>query len=566
MKPSWVLTEDERKIRFKKGDKEFNDTRPASSSTGRKKQNKTQIRMKATGSINESSDISKNNPTDHRNYKVTTSSPPLVISNVQSDMGLSAPSFGGFMAETPLESPFKKEMQIGEMLESGEILVGQGMIREAKDVPQPKIQSLLPSHDDNFQDLSYPLNQIKDEPGVSTSSILTKSPPQSVARPSVLKIKEELIRPSQVNSSSDESETIKPVSHCSVITGNFSLLEYTRPQQTIKDVIKEDPDFNIDIDLLEASLIEENRQLKIADAIDCNDAAPGITDLVSHIGQKYILSPIGENESDDDNENYGVVPHTEMMTSEEERYLVTLVANHDRHYKSVNFGEEMIKELMMCSMFGIPISNVAAINGYKLCVERITLIAKNLKEFQQLRFEDQSVLLKENADLLVCLRSAIFFDPQKTGVDQVLVSMGVKDMELLNTMFAQAMKEVANMKHIEYKNFNSIQTVHQSPKEDRYKYILEKVGKSLHDNTIIVLLTHVVLFSSDFCHQLEDLDFVRKTQEFYINLLQKYLTLKSNGIRLQACLQMANALELISMLREMADTKKNRNVNSNIKL
>jgi hypothetical protein len=37
---------------------------------------------------------------------------------------------------------------------------------------------------------------------------------------------------------------------------------------------------------------------------------------------------------------------------------------------------------------------------------------------------DQTALLKENADLLVSMRGAIFFDMKKKGVDQVLISMG----------------------------------------------------------------------------------------------------------------------------------------------
>ena len=98
-------------------------------------------------------------------------------------------------------------------------------------------------------------------------------------------------------------------------------------------------------------------------------------------------------------------------------------------------------------MFGIPVSTSAAISGYRLSVERITRIAHNLGSFTSLTKCDQNALLKvslsttchmislhtrliealaqENADLLVSLRGAIFFDSKKKGVDQVLISMGV---------------------------------------------------------------------------------------------------------------------------------------------
>ena len=78
----------------------------------------------------------------------------------------------------------------------------------------------------------------------------------------------------------------------------------------------------------------------------------------------------------------------------------------------------------MCSMFGIPVSTIAAINGYRLLVERITQIAHNLDCFTDLPKNDQNNLLKENADLL----GAIFFDSKKKGVDQVSISMGIGEI------------------------------------------------------------------------------------------------------------------------------------------
>ena len=76
-------------------------------------------------------------------------------------------------------------------------------------------------------------------------------------------------------------------------------------------------------------------------------------------------------------------------------------------------------------MFGIPITQGAALSGYKLTVARIQKIADHLDTFKSLATNDQTSLLKENADLLVSLRGAIFFDSRKKGVNQVLVSMGV---------------------------------------------------------------------------------------------------------------------------------------------
>jgi hypothetical protein len=58
-----------------------------------------------------------------------------------------------------------------------------------------------------------------------------------------------------------------------------------------------------------------------------------------------------------------------QFTKEEQMQLNKLVKQHNERYRSVNFGEELIKEMIMCSMFGIPVSTSAAISGYRLSVE-----------------------------------------------------------------------------------------------------------------------------------------------------------------------------------------------------
>ena len=78
----------------------------------------------------------------------------------------------------------------------------------------------------------------------------------------------------------------------------------------------------------------------------------------------------------------------------------------------------------MCSMFGVAMSMSAAIQGYRLQVERITRIDNSLQCFTNLQKVDQVALLKENADLFVNLYGALFFDKNKKGVDQVMSAIG----------------------------------------------------------------------------------------------------------------------------------------------
>lgn len=250
------------------------------------------------------------------------------------------------------------------------------------------------------------------------------------------------------------------------------------------------------------------------------------------------------------------------FTAEENMQLERLVREHDERYRSVNFGEELIKEMIMCSMFGIPVSTSAAINGYRLSVERITRIAHNLDCFTDLPKNDQNNLLKENADLLVNLRGAIFFDKKKKGVDQVLISMGVEDLQTIKTMFTPLLKE-NSMKHIDYKTFNSIQVVSNPATESRYNFLQSKVANLITDDVSIILITYIILFSVDFC-SLFDRRRVEQTQDIYIRMLERYIYSKMP--RNVACSFLAGTLEAVTCLREMADIKKSRAINLNVKI
>lgn len=257
-----------------------------------------------------------------------------------------------------------------------------------------------------------------------------------------------------------------------------------------------------------------------------------------------------------------------IFGDDEKDALRDVVRKHDERYRSVNFGEALIKEMIMCSMFGIPISANAALAGYRLSVERITRIAHDLNSFRTLAKDDQSSLLKENADLLVSLRSCVFFDARKKGVDQVLISMGIDDMETIKNVFKPIMKEgTSQLKHIDYKTFNSIQTITDSATEVRYNFLQEKVAQQvspeLGDDVIPILLTYIILFSCDMT-SLADRQHVEKIQDQYTRMLQRYLY--SKHPRRTASLFLAEALCSITRIREMAEIKKKRMINSNVKI
>lgn len=270
------------------------------------------------------------------------------------------------------------------------------------------------------------------------------------------------------------------------------------------------------------------------------------------------------SDEEDDIRRQLISNEPEVKFCEDEAFqMEKLIKEHNDKYRSVNFGEELIKEMIMCSMFGIPVSTSAAISGYRLTVERITRIAHNLDCFTDLHKNDQATLLMENADLLVNLRGAIFFDSKNKGVNQILISMGIEDMDTIKSIYTPLMKE-NSMKHIDYKTFNSIQTVANAEVESRYSALQKRVAGLLsNDDIITVLTTYIILFSDDFCN-LIDKRRVAQTQDRFIWMLQRYIY--SQFPRKLARLKLANTLDMVTCLREMADIKKMRKINVNVKV
>merc|ERR1719278_1032379 len=245
---------------------------------------------------------------------------------------------------------------------------------------------------------------------------------------------------------------------------------------------------------------------------------------------------------------------TQVAPQEEE--IARIVRDHDVVYFSVNFGEVLIKEMLMCSMFGVQVSSSAALQGYKLQVERITRIANSLPAFNNQVKADQNALLKENADLIVSLCGAIFFDKKKKGIDQILSSMGTQDKSMIEKMFKSLM-ENHEMNHIEYKIFNSIQDPANKKTEEHYTNLQGKVADAVSDHLTSVMMTYIILFSPDFV-QLENKKIVEKIQFNYLKLLEKHIY--SSEPQETGRSRFVSILNAITCVREMADIKKARSI------
>ena len=65
---------------------------------------------------------------------------------------------------------------------------------------------------------------------------------------------------------------------------------------------------------------------------------------------------------------------------------------HDRAYKSVNFGEDLIKEMVFSSVCGVPLSVRSSMTAYRLMIQRVHRVATNFDPFGNLVSSKFSVI------------------------------------------------------------------------------------------------------------------------------------------------------------------------------
>jgi hypothetical protein len=244
-----------------------------------------------------------------------------------------------------------------------------------------------------------------------------------------------------------------------------------------------------------------------------------------------------------------------------------IVTSHEIQYKSINFGEDVIKEMIMSSVFGIPVSAKAAMTAYRLMIQRVARVAQNFSDFLDLPTVAQTTLLKNNADMIVSLRGAVFFEMKKQGLDQILSSLGIDDLQAAREMIFATLKCHNTLKHIDYKTFNTIQDKAEGVMEKRYDQLLEQIGATIAFNpNIVILFSYILLFSStrqDF-DSIDDFfgDRVLRIHDMLIGLMERYLyAIFSNDIAKGVFSAIMNCVE---DLRELTLIKKKRQISANL--
>lgn len=228
----------------------------------------------------------------------------------------------------------------------------------------------------------------------------------------------------------------------------------------------------------------------------------------------------------------------------------------DKCYKSIDFGETLIKELLFSSVCGVPLSIKSSITAYRLMIQRINRVASGFGPFQSLNLKSQTVLLKHNADLVVSLRGAVFMEVNKQGLDQIVSSLGMNDCDFAKKLITDVKQQRSN--RIEYNMVNSLQIIDQAtPTERRYSKLLERVGTTVSsDVNMVTLLSYILLFSNDFSDSTLERNEITNCQETMIRMLQRYIFGKypqNLAINL-----FAKVLNCVSDLQELCTIKKQR--------
>ena len=247
--------------------------------------------------------------------------------------------------------------------------------------------------------------------------------------------------------------------------------------------------------------------------------------------------------------------------------LQDLTNQHDQHYLSVSFGEDVIKEMIMSSIYGTSINADTALFAYRVMMQRVQRVARNFSRFNVLPLSIQDVLLQQNSDFIISLYGAAFFQYKQAGLDQILGCLSYDDHDIAtSTMASMKQNSKANYndyKGILYNNFNSIQEKPgNTPAEKRYNQLLSKVGSYVIYNQLYMkLLVYIILLSLDF----DDSEIVmdQRTKDYIDKSQRELITVLEGCIfetysRKSAENLFSGLLESLTDLKELCYIKKKR--------
>ncbi|XP_059080176.1 vitamin D3 receptor-like isoform X2 [Tigriopus californicus] len=206
--------------------------------------------------------------------------------------------------------------------------------------------------------------------------------------------------------------------------------------------------------------------------------------------------PLSSGSSNDSSSPEVTVPRLISGDVNEERFIQKITCIYDQQFLSVSLGEVIIKEMIVSSLYNVPISVSSSLSAYRLMVSRVTKIANSFDTFFNLPIQTKMALLKKNADPMVLINGATFFS--ESASDQIKVSLGADDKEASMLLIGRSEKSIKSAKAITYWNWNSIQCHHNQDVEEMFSENMERLGNLLdHNPTILKVFSFVVLLCTD---------------------------------------------------------------------
>ena len=212
---------------------------------------------------------------------------------------------------------------------------------------------------------------------------------------------------------------------------------------------------------------------------------------------------------------------------DETRIIDKIVENYTLNYESINAGEYIIKQLVFSALFEVPVSENYLVASNRLLLQRIIKVAQNIPYFNDLPSRLQKVLLKHNAYMAVILRDTCY-NEQNTKYGQITGVLGKEEQECSENMIKMLLKSNVNPNKNNKQNYIATISRYMKRSELERVHLLIKTitPKVRYDPKIIILLSHVVLFCTDFndeCLTSEDRWRIQKIHEELTTILQRYL-------------------------------------------
>ena len=154
----------------------------------------------------------------------------------------------------------------------------------------------------------------------------------------------------------------------------------------------------------------------------------------------------------------------------------------------------------------------------------------------------------------------MFFEIKNQGLDQIVISLGIGDVESAKTMIAATLQTPNTFKRIDYKTFNTIQeTADDTAEEKMYDQLLGRVGSRVAFNPKIVkILSYILLLGANANDEkiIMAKKVIEDEQRGLIRMLERYLLAAyPDGM---ATTLFSGTMSCVSVLKEMYMIKKHR--------